>query len=261
MVALEGLHECLGHAVALGAFDRREARLEVQGRGNLKGAIGGEDGSVVSQPLHLAWSPDVAEPLLDTMYHHVPDHLAGDPSRCGHPANDLAVMAVQGKGNPHDLAIPAGELQRVRTPTLIGSACHDGPVVGPWDTAPCMPGQQQAAFLHQPVDALGVDRIVAGGSPLALEERGDPPVSVAWPGVHKAPDIASELLPARVWGPRFARLPLARSTRLERATPRVSAIRFTGYPPDAAIATARSFFSRARSRASLRISTSMVLRP
>ena len=29
---------------------------------------------------------------------------------------------------------------------------------------------------QQPVDALGVDRTVAGGSPLALEERGDPPV-------------------------------------------------------------------------------------
>jgi hypothetical protein len=24
----------------------------------------------------VAWSPDVAEPLLDTVYHHVPDHLA-----------------------------------------------------------------------------------------------------------------------------------------------------------------------------------------
>jgi hypothetical protein len=35
-----------------------------------------------------------------------------------------------------------------------------------------------------PVDPLGVDGIKAGGSPLALEECGDPPVSIAWPGVH-----------------------------------------------------------------------------
>src|SRR5579863_1626290 len=109
VVALECLYECLGHAVAFRAFDRRETRLEVQGRGNLKGAIGGEDRAIVAQPLHLAWSPDVAEPLLDTVHHHIPDHLAGDPGRCGHPANDLAVMAVQGKGDPHDLAIPAGD--------------------------------------------------------------------------------------------------------------------------------------------------------
>src|ERR1700684_1387719 len=53
VVALECLHECLGHAVALGAFDRREARLEVQGRSNLKGAICGEDGSIVGQPFTL----------------------------------------------------------------------------------------------------------------------------------------------------------------------------------------------------------------
>jgi hypothetical protein len=48
--------------------------------------------------LHLAWGADVAKPLLDTVYHHVPDHRAGDPGRCGHPADDFAVMAVQGKG-------------------------------------------------------------------------------------------------------------------------------------------------------------------
>jgi hypothetical protein len=41
VVAFECLHNCLGHAVALGAFDRLEARFEVQGRGNLDGAISG----------------------------------------------------------------------------------------------------------------------------------------------------------------------------------------------------------------------------
>jgi hypothetical protein len=40
--------------------------------------------------------------------------------------------------------------------------------MGAWDAASCMPGQQQAALRHQPVDPFGVDRIEAGGSPLAL---------------------------------------------------------------------------------------------
>lgn len=98
--------------------------------------------------------------------------------------------------------------------------------MGAQDAAPCIPGQQQAALLHQPVDALGIDGIAAGGSPPALEDRGDPPVSIARQGFHQAPDIGSELrILARVWGPRFGPLPPARSTRLERATPRVSAIR------------------------------------
>lgn len=44
-----------------------------------------------------------------------------------------------------------------------------------------MPSQQQRVLFHQPIDTLGVDGIAAGGSPLALEDRGDPPVSVARP--------------------------------------------------------------------------------
>src|SRR5690242_5267664 len=40
------------------------------------------------------------------------------------------------QSNPHDLAITAGELQRVRTPKLIGAACHDPH--GPVDAAPSM---------------------------------------------------------------------------------------------------------------------------
>jgi hypothetical protein len=38
-----------------------------------------------------------------------------------------------------------------------------------------MPSQQQAVLLHQPVNPFGVEWIEAGGSPLALEERGDSP--------------------------------------------------------------------------------------
>ena len=47
IVALEGLHEGLGHAVALGAFDRGEARGQVEGQGDLDGPVGGEDRAVV----------------------------------------------------------------------------------------------------------------------------------------------------------------------------------------------------------------------
>jgi hypothetical protein len=56
--------------------------------------------------LHLAWRPDVAEPLLDTVDHQFRIISPEIPGRCGHPADNLAVMAVQSKGNLHDLAIP-----------------------------------------------------------------------------------------------------------------------------------------------------------
>ena len=181
IVSLEGLHEGLGHAIAFGTFHWREARLEVESHRDLKGAAGGEDRAVVCQPLHLLRCSDVAKPPFDALNHHVPDHLAGNPGRGCHPADDFAIMAVQREGDPDNLAAPTGELQDIRTPSLIGTAGYDGAIMDTRGTPPGMPGQEKPVLLHQPVDPLGIDGIEAGGSPLALEERGDPPVSDAYP--------------------------------------------------------------------------------
>jgi hypothetical protein len=43
IVALEGLDEGLGHAVAFRAFDRGEARGKIERQGDLDGLVGGED--------------------------------------------------------------------------------------------------------------------------------------------------------------------------------------------------------------------------
>jgi hypothetical protein len=49
------------------------------------------------------------------------------------------------------------------------------------------------------VDTLGIDGIVAGGSPLALEERGDPPVSIGRPvSTRRRISAVSSASPARV---------------------------------------------------------------
>jgi hypothetical protein len=37
--------------------------------------------------------------------------------------------------------------------------------------------------------------MLAGGSPLALEERGDPPVAIGWPLVDEATDIGGHAEP------------------------------------------------------------------
>ena len=63
--------------------------------------------------------------------------------------------------------------------------------------SPGMAGEQQAMLVHQAIDALAIDGSFASGSPLALEERGDPPVAVGGARVDQAPDIGGELDIAR----------------------------------------------------------------
>jgi hypothetical protein len=52
--------------------------------------------------------------------------------------------------------------------------------------------QELPVLLHKAIDPFRVDRVLAGGSPLALEERGDPPVAIGWPLVDEATDIGGQ---------------------------------------------------------------------
>jgi len=125
VIALEGLHESLGHAVTLRAFDRREARHQVERQGDLDSPMSREDRAVVGEPLQGMRCADSAEALFDAADHHVADHLAGDAGGGGDPADHLAVMAIEGEGEAHDLTIPTGELQAIRTPADVGAQRGD----------------------------------------------------------------------------------------------------------------------------------------
>src|SRR6266550_3095873 len=52
VIALERLHQRLGHAVAFRAFDRGEAGHQVERQGGLDRLVGSEDRSVIGEPLH-----------------------------------------------------------------------------------------------------------------------------------------------------------------------------------------------------------------
>jgi hypothetical protein len=119
IIALEGFDERFSHAVAFRAFDRGEARHQVEGHGNVDCAVSGEDRAVIREPLHRVWRADVAEPLFDAAHHHVADHLARDAGSRSDPADHLAVMAIEGEGDPYHLAIPAGELEAVGAPADV----------------------------------------------------------------------------------------------------------------------------------------------
>src|SRR5437762_9267103 len=124
---------------------------------------------------------DLTKALLDTVDHHVADHLAGDAGRRGDPADNLAIMAVEGKGEAHDLAVPAGELECVRAPPMIGADRRDLAIMLARPPASGMAFEQETVLLHQSVDALGVDR----GR------------TIGWPRVDKATDRTGELNIAR----------------------------------------------------------------
>jgi hypothetical protein len=77
-------------------------------------------------------------------------------------------MAIESEGDAHDLAVPAGELQRVRTPAAVRADRRHLAVMLARSAASSMAFEQEAVLFHQPVDALCVDRGLTFGSPLAL---------------------------------------------------------------------------------------------
>ena len=77
-------------------------------------------------------------------------------------------MAIEGEGDAHHLAVPAGELQSIRAPAAIRADRRHLAVMLARSPASGMALKQEAVFLHQAVDALGVDRGHTVGSPLAL---------------------------------------------------------------------------------------------
>ena len=109
---------------------------------------------------------------LDAPDHHVADHLAEDARRRRQPADHLAIVTVESEGYTNDLTVPAGELQRVGAPADIDRD-HLAVMIAGGPAGQCGALQVHPVLLHKAIDPFRVDRVLAGGSPLALEERGE----------------------------------------------------------------------------------------
>jgi hypothetical protein len=130
------------------------------------------------------------EAALDALNHQIADHLAGYPRRCDDPADDFTIMAVQHESDANNLAVPADELQAVGTPAVSDRGVTTLPSCQP---TPGVAGKQEVVFLHQLIDAFGIDWRAAAASPLALYERGDPTITVDWSGIDEATDCGRKL--------------------------------------------------------------------
>ena len=118
IVALEGLYEGFGHAVALGAFHWREAGLEVQGCSDLEGAIGSEDRTDVRQPLDPVGcarrSPNRCSTHCTIMFLTISPEIPA--------VVDTQLMTSRSWLSSAN----AGELEHVRAPAHVGTTRHDG---------------------------------------------------------------------------------------------------------------------------------------
>src|SRR5262249_14913194 len=97
VIALEGLHERLGHAVGLRAPYWSEARCKPQPDGELDRLVSSIRTAIVREPLDGMRSGGSAEALLHALEHQIPDHLAADATGTGTPGHDFPIAGVQSK--------------------------------------------------------------------------------------------------------------------------------------------------------------------
>ena len=129
VIALEGLHEGLGDAVGLRAAHGREARHEADGVGERDRLVRGEAAAVVGEPLHRVLGSQGTEAAFDRKQHEIAHRDAADPAGTGGPGEHLAVVGVDGEGDPKRVAVPARDLEHIRGPAPVRGGGGDLAIV------------------------------------------------------------------------------------------------------------------------------------
>jgi len=125
VIALERVHEGLGHSVGLRASDGCEARIQPQLSGEGPGFAGRVGAAVVGEHLDRLRRPAGAEAPLHRHQHHVAHVRPADPGTgYRRPGDDFAVAGIDDEGQADDLAVPAGKLQPVGTPAQVRADHH-----------------------------------------------------------------------------------------------------------------------------------------
>ncbi len=156
VVALEGSHECLGHAIALGAFDGCGPGFEADVAGELPSVFGDVAAPVVAEPIDgTGQLVDETEPLLDGSDDEVLHVFTGDAAGRSNETHGFAVAAVQRKGDADALAIVATDLETVGAPAAVAFVHRDAAIMSAGLTAR-MTLQEQAVLLHHPPDPFMV---------------------------------------------------------------------------------------------------------
>src|SRR5690348_5157928 len=122
VIPLEGLDEGFGHTVGFRTSDGSKTTDETDIFSKRNGFRSRVAAAIVTKPFHgMGESGNRPEASLDRFNHQIPHHLAGNAPGGSNMADDFTVTAIQGKGNSHDLSIPAGNLKAIGTPARIGA--------------------------------------------------------------------------------------------------------------------------------------------
>src|ERR1019366_4099756 len=147
------------------------------------------------EPLDLDGSREsaFAEPGPEGLVEQKSDVLAAKIAGSGHVSERLAVVAVQGEGDPHDVSVPAGDVESVGAPTLVGDGHLDFPSMRPIETMSLLPRKHQAGDPHDTPDSLAVVRRLPAGLPLTIDEPVRAPVAVRSPRLGHGEDLVEDL--------------------------------------------------------------------
>src|SRR5215472_2042320 len=118
-----------------------------------------------------------AEAMLEGLAHQVAHHLARDSTAGRQPPHYFAVAAIETEQHLDRFSVPAANGEHIRAPAQIALKRDHHPIVAALASA-VVARQQQLIDPHDPVGALMVDPRTSLRVELAIEQRGDPPISI-----------------------------------------------------------------------------------
>lgn len=178
VIPFECFNDSLSHAVALGAASRSKLADDSQRGGKSYCFSCRVAGSVVREPFNRPQCFDISKPFFNACQHDALRHVGAVPTSGGGKGHHFQVTSIQRKNNAHLLAVVAGNLKSIRTPTLIRSQSGNFARVSFAGLLAGKPRQQKIVLPHYPVYALVIDRRAAAGKQLTIKQPLNTPIAI-----------------------------------------------------------------------------------
>src|SRR6516164_10248637 len=179
------------------------------------------------------------------------------------PSKHLAVVSINDEDDTDDVAVPAEDLEDIGAPAQVRAHHHHFAVMQAAFATTRVALEEKSLLLHNAEDALMVGRWLALCGQQSVHQGGDAPIAVGGSFIDYPPDQRQEFLIGG-FAVMAARCCRSVNTFMQMGSGHAKHVgnrlhREASFSGDASCKL--GFFAWALVRASLRISTSMVLRP